>query len=214
MVTSHDNGKNWDTKARSLFPAWVCSAPVRQLPDGTCVLGLYGDNPETHLNIGGSARSTDHGLTWEAPVEMKSPPGVSLDAETDIIRLTDGRLYAALRSSKQDMHYAISDDGAKSWSEAKDIGFQGHCPHLNRLSTGEIILSHRVPLTSIHVSRDDAKTWQGPYQIDNCNGAYPATVELKDHTVLIVYYTEGEGSVIRARRFRLKPDGIEFLPLS
>jgi hypothetical protein len=39
-------------------------------------------------------------------------------------------------------------------------------------------------------------------------------VELKDHTVLIVYYSEGEGSVIRARRFKLKPDGIEFLPLN
>ena len=102
----------------------------------------------------------------------------------------------------------------ESWSEAQDIGFQGHCPHLNRLSTGEIILSHRVPQTSIHISRDDAKTWQGPYIIDSCNGAYPATVELKDHTVLIVYYTEGPGSVIRARRFKLTPDGIAFLPLT
>jgi hypothetical protein len=36
---------------------------------------------------------------------------------------------------------------------------------------------------------------------------------LKDGTILIVYYTEGEGSVIRARRFKLKPDGIEFLSL-
>jgi hypothetical protein len=111
------------------------------------------------------------------------------------------------------MHYAISTDEAKSWSEAKDIGFKGHCPHLLRLSTGEIILSHRVPNTSIHISRDDGKTWQGPYQIDSCIGAYPATVELKDHSVLIVYYTEGQGSVIRARRFKVTPDGIEFLPL-
>ena len=44
-----------------------------------------------------------------------------------------------------------------------------------------------------------------------CIGAYPATVELKDGTVLIVYYTEGKDSDIRARRFKVKPDGIEFL---
>src|SRR5439155_1616452 len=35
MVTSHDNGATWDKSARSLFPDWVCSAPVRQLKDGT-----------------------------------------------------------------------------------------------------------------------------------------------------------------------------------
>ena len=70
-----------------------------------------------------------------------------------------------------------------------------------------------MPHTSIHVSRDECKTWQGPYEIDSCIGAYPATVELKDGTLLIVYYTEGERSVIRARRFKLKADGVEFLPL-
>jgi hypothetical protein len=44
-------------------------------------------------------------------------------------------------------------------------------------------------------------------------GAYPATVELKDGSVLIVYYTEGKDSHIRAKRFKVTPTGIEFLPL-
>jgi hypothetical protein len=214
MVRSMDEGKTWETTAHTIAPkGFVCSAPVRQLPDGTCVLGLYGSDKANKVEVGATIRSTNRGGTWSAPVIIHAPPGVSLDAETDLIRLTDGRLFAALRSSKQDMHYAISTDEAKSWSEAKDIGFKGHCPHLLRLSSGEIILSHRVPNTSIHISRDDGKTWQGPYQIDSCIGAYPATVELKDHSVLIVYYSEGPGSVIRARRFKVTPDGIEFLPL-
>jgi hypothetical protein len=63
------------------------------------------------------------------------------------------------------------------------------------------------------VSRDEGRTWEGPYVIDHVIGAYPATVELKDGTVLAVYYEEGEGSAVRALRFRLKRDGIEVLPL-
>ena len=213
VVTSHDNGKTWDATPRSLFPEWVCSAPVRQLPDGTCVLGLYRGDRKSGLSIAGTARSTDRGRTWEKPVEIRAPAGVGLNAETDVIRLADGRLYAAMRSWTDDMYEAISDDEARTWTEAKKAGFPAHSPHLNRLSDGTILLGHRLPDTSIHVSRDDAKSWQGPYLIDSCIGAYPATVELKDHSVLIIYYTEGGGSAIRARRFQLKPEGVEFLPL-
>ncbi|MEO6434932.1 MAG: sialidase family protein, partial [Tepidisphaeraceae bacterium] len=216
MVFSRDGGKTWDKTARSVFPDWVCSAPVRQLPDGACILGLYGSDKESGVEVGASSRSTDRGQTWEPPVTIKAPPNVSLDAETDIIRLTDGRLYAALRDSnkQRNMRFAISDDQGKSWGQAQDIRFPGHCPHLTRLSTGEILLSHRLPQTDLHISRDDAKTWQGSYRIDDVIGAYPATVELKDGSVLIVYYTEGDDSHIRARRFKVNPTSIEFLPLS
>ena len=81
------------------------------------------------------------------------------------------------------------------------------------MSTGEILLGHRLPLTALHISRDEAKSWQGPYPIDETPGAYPSTVELKDGTVLIVYYEEGEGSAVRARRFKVSGGGIEFLEL-
>jgi hypothetical protein len=74
-------------------------------------------------------------------------------------------------------------------------------------------LSTRVPQTELRISRDETKTWQGPFEIDKVFGAYPATVELKDKSVLIVYYTEGKDSHIRARRFKLTDTGIEFLPL-
>ncbi|WP_337174983.1 exo-alpha-sialidase [Paludisphaera sp.] len=212
VVVSHDDGRTWEAEAREIIPGWVCSAPVRQLPDGMCVLGLYrGD--KSGLSVAGTARSTDRGRTWEAPVEIKAPEGVGLNAETDVIRLADGRLYAAMRSFTDDMYFATSDDDARSWSTAEKAGFPAHAPHLNRLGDGRIILGHRLPKTSIHVSDDEARTWRGPFQIDDCIGAYPATVELKDGGVLIVYYTEGGGSAIRARRFRLAPDGVEFLPL-
>ncbi|SPE59542.1 conserved hypothetical protein [Verrucomicrobia bacterium] len=211
LVASRDGGETWDNEPQVVAPGWSSSAPVRELPDGTLILGVYREEGPTAY--GGVIRSTDGGKTWCEPIPIGKGSGVRLDAETDFVRLEDGSLYAALRGDRVNMHFATSRDGGLTWSPVKDIGFPGHCPHLTRLSTGEILLTHRLPLTALHVSRDDAKTWQGPYQIDATPGAYPSTVELKGGTVLVVYYEEGATSAVRARRFALKPDGIEFLPL-
>jgi hypothetical protein len=212
LVTSRDGGESWAPEPRIVAPGWPSSAPVRELPDGTRVLGVYREEGATAY--GGVIRSTDGGKTWCAPIPIGRGSGVRLDAETDVVLLKDGTLYAALRGDRVNMHFATSPDGGLTWSPVKDIGFPGHCPHLTRLSTGEILLAHRLPLTALHVSRDEAKTWQGPYQIDETPGAYPSTVELKDRTVLVVYYEEGQHSAIRARRFKLTGNGIEFLQSS
>jgi hypothetical protein len=157
-------------------------------------------------------RSTDQGKSWSEPIPIQPDSGVRLDAETDLIQLRDGTLLAALRGDKEiNMHFSTSKDMGLTWSPVRDSGFLGHCPHLNRLSTGDIILLHRLPQTSLHLSRDDAATWQGPYLVDDFVGAYPSSVELKDGTVLIVYYEEGEGSAIRARQIRVTADGISLL---
>jgi len=211
LVTSRDSGETWETEPQVVAPGWPSSAPVRELPDGTRILGVYQEEGATAY--GGVIRSTDGGKTWCAPIPIGKGSGVRLDAETDFVRLKDGTLYAALRGDRVNMHFATSPDGGLTWSSVKDIGFRAHCPHFTRLSSGEILLTHRLPLTALHVSRDEGKTWQGPYQIDSTGGAYASTVELKDGSVLVVYYEEGAGSAIRARRFKLKDGGVEFLPL-
>jgi hypothetical protein len=212
IARSHDGGETWETTAQTVTDTnWACSAPVREMPDGTLILGVYRERGSDAW--GGVIRSTDRGKTWSAPIPIGEGAGLPLDAETDVIRLKDGTLFAALRSSRVHMHYATSPDEGLTWSAVKDIGFPAHAPHLNRLKTGEILMAHRLPETALHVSRDEGRTWEGPYVIDHVIGAYPATVELKDGTVLAVYYEEGEGSAVRALRFRLKRDGIEVLPL-
>jgi hypothetical protein len=213
LVASRDGGLTWESQPRVLVTdRWAVSAPVREMPDGTRILGVYTGDDKTAY--GAVLRSTDMGKTWSKPVAIDPHSGVRLDAETDVVLLGDGRLFAALRGDGDvPMHYATSPDLGLSWSAVKDIGFLGHCPHLTRLSSGEILLSHRLPATSLHVSRDDAKTWQGPLAIDSVGGAYPSTIELKDGTVLVIYYEEGPASAIRARRFRLTADGIEMLSL-
>jgi len=211
LVASRDGGATWETEPQIVSPEWPSSAPVRELADGTRILGVYREDGATAY--GGIIRSTDGGKTWCPPIPIGQGSGVRLDAETDFVSLKDGTLYAALRGDRVNMHFATSPDGGLTWSPVRDIGFPGHCPHFTRLSTGEILLVHRLPLTALHISRDEGRTWQGPYQIDQTGGAYPSTVELKDGTVLVVYYEEGANSAVRARRFRVTANGIEFLTL-
>jgi len=214
IIMSHDNGETWDTTPRAIAPGWFVSAPVRQLKDGTCLLGVYHTDKDTKERLGGVLISKDNGRTWGNVKEIGKGQNLPIDAETDVIELKDGRIFAALRSSDKTLHYAYSNDTGETWQPAVDSGFRGHAPHLNRLRTGEIIMTHRLPDTSFHVSRDDTKTWEGPYLIDKVFGGYAATVELKDDSILAVYYTEGKNSHIRTRRFKLMEEGPEYLPVT
>ena len=214
IIRSHDGGTTWEAKGELIqmdTADWVCSAPVRELPDGTCILPIY--HQDVNGAWGGVVRSHDHGATWSREIPIGKESGLFLPAETDLIQLEDGSLYAALRGDQgQHMHFATSPDLGLTWSPVQDIGFIGHAPHFNRLSSGEILLAYRGSNTNLRVSRDEGKTWLGPYIIDIPWGAYPATVELKDGSILAVYYTDGTGSTVRALRFRL-PSDIESLPL-
>jgi hypothetical protein len=206
---SKDNGKTWSepTAVKIDSPHWfACSAPVRELPDGSLILGLYTESQKAVF--GATIKSDDKGKTWKdlAPIGEKS--GLYLDAETDVIRLKDGTLLAALRSSKTDLYFATSTDNGKTWSDVKSSGFKGHCPHFLRHTSGAILLTHRLPATALHWSFDEGKTWQGPLQIDTVGGAYPSCVELPDGAVYCVYYEEGEGSSIRGVRLRVSKTGL------
>jgi hypothetical protein len=211
LVTSDDQGKTWSKPQSICDKHYYCSAPIRQLSDRRLILGLYREH-------GGSANgavviSEDGGKSWGDVIDIDSG-GLRLDAETDVIRLKDGSLFAALRGDgKTPMCWSQSRDGGRSWSTAKSFGFLGHCPYLHRTVDGIILLAHRQPNTSLHYSADEAKTWSENVPVDEVGGAYPSMVNRKDGTVLIVYYEEGAGSSIRAKRLRATAKGIEWLPL-
>lgn len=204
IVTSDDLGKTW-SPARQIYDSYYCSTPIREMPDGRLILGLY---KETANSANGAVGiSDDGGKTWRAAIDIPNG-GYRLDAETDVIRLKDGTHYAAQRA---EMCFSISKDRGETWSVSKPIGFAGHCPYFLRTRDGIILLAHRVPQTSLHYSLDECKSWSPNVLVDNVIGAYPSMVNLKDASVLIVYYEEGAGSSIRAKRFRATGSGIEWI---
>jgi sialidase-1 len=203
-VSSDDLGKTWNAP-RQIAKEYYCSSPIRELSDGRLILGLYGVKNGTA--VGAVVSSDDGAKTWSDPVDIDNG-GVRLDAETDVIELKDGTLYAAQRPQ---MAYSISKDRGMTWSVSKSMGFAGHCPYFHRTVDDVILLAHRVPATSLHYSLDECKTWSKNISVDSVVGAYPSMVNLKDGSVLIVYYEEGAGSSIRARRLRATKEGIEWL---
>lgn len=205
-VVSDDSGKTW-SRPRRITKSYYSSAPIRELSTGRLILGLY---TETEKSAHGAVVfSDDGGLTWQKEVDIDNG-GVRLDAETDLIELKDATLYAVQRPQ---MSYATSSDRGATWTVSKPIGFAGHCPYLLRTKDDIILLAHRLPGTSLHYSLDECRTWSENVPIDDVIGAYPSLVNLRDGTVLVVYYEEGSGSNIRAKRFRATAKGIEWLPL-
>ncbi len=210
MVESNDLGKTW-SEPRPISKDYYCSSPVRQLSDGKLMLGLYSENDGK--GWGAIVMSEDDGKTWGAVIDIDNG-GMPLDAETDVIELKDGTIYAAERGRAETMGWSISKDRGKTWSVSAAMGFPGHCPYLHRSPEGVILMAHRRPDTSLHYSTDECKTWSANVPVDSVGGAYPSMVTLKDGSILFVYYEEGEGSSIRAKRFRATAAGIQWMKVT
>ena len=145
LVTSRDGGETWETEPQVVAAGWPSSAPVRELPDGTRILGVYREEGATAY--GGIIRSTDGGKTWCAPIPIGKGSGVRLDAETDLVRLKDGTLYAALRGDRVNMHFATSPDGGLTVVAGEGHRFPGtlsapHAPEQRRDSAHSSPAAH------------------------------------------------------------------------
>lgn len=227
FIQSTDNGETWSTKARLVTPHhsdWYCSAPIREMVDGRLIFPIYKQVLGSDHAWGGVCISYDRGKSWSDPISIGKEADLFLAAETDVIRLKDGRLFAALRGQKSTpMHYGLSEDIGETWAPVENIGFLAHSPHLNRLSTGEILMTYRgvedtdtfdwdKAYTAMRISYDEGKTWQGPYKMEDSRGAYPSTVELADGNILLIFYEEGENSGVGALTFEMPKKAIQIAP--
>ena len=221
FIRSTDNGQTW-SEVRPISDRYWVSSPIRVLDNGRWIVGLYSEEPAWEAVV---AISDDEGMTWR-PVVI--PVGdLLVDAETDVIERSDGSLLAFMRHREGEgprpMAVSVSTDKGDTWQVAESAGFSGHCPYLYKTPEGVYVLGTRtgptpiegenvVPWsTTIRISFDEGKTWSIPETVDSHRGAYPSMVTLNDGSTLILYYEEGEGSNIRARKFRIVDHKIQWL---
>ena len=213
LLVSDDGGTIWDGPT-NIAPGYYVSSPVRELPSGRLVLGLYWQEPSTAF--GAVILSDDQGDTWSEVIDI-DPAGSWLDAETDVIRRLDGTLYAIQRNSGfHSMKWTVSSDAGETWSVSQDIGFGGHSPYLHRPSsdTNVILLGERsigntgsALYTGLRYSTDEGATWSDALNVGSTT-AYPSMVDLTDDSTLVVYYDNVD---VKAFRLRATVHGIRFL---
>ncbi len=209
VAESFDLGATWTTP-RLLAPTpFFNSSPIRRLSTGRQIAPLYYEDVGTSA-YGAVAFSDNDGADWSAPIDIPNPASLYADAETDLIELTNGNLWAVQRAANTAAQYSISIDQGESWSDSQPLGFAAHCPYLLRTEHEDMILmAYRgfeggYAYTALRYSLDECQTWSDPIAIDlNCPGAYPSMVNLNDGSVLVAYYEEGAGSNIRARTIQI-----------
>lgn len=213
ITISHDNARTW-SEPQKLTPAnYFCSTPIRVLSSGRLILPLY--KYADGIANGAVMVSDDEGMTWSRAIDIDSA-GQFLDAETDIIELTDGRLYAVERGRNTQMHFAISSDKGQTWSQSKPIGFMGICPYLLRATNGIVVMVYgqigdeKPNGTVLRYSMDECQSWSQAVPAAKPVGTHPSMVNLKDGSILLLYYDEGAAKDVRARRFKVSSEGIEW----
>jgi hypothetical protein len=154
--------------------------------------------------------SSDGGATWtpnEVDAEIDEKTWLQ---EPALLKVTDKRWIIHARtgvgaspSNKGDLVQSVSEDGGKTWSAYKSLGFVAHAPELLKLENGVLVSSFRWldwgtsvnrEAVSMVYSLDGGKTWSDVIEILDCGKVecgYPGMVELPGNKILVVYYTPG-----------------------
>lgn len=225
LIWSHDHGHTWtglqrldqpDPFARTEVP----SGPLVELPDGTLLMPTYGE-----ALVGDTAtsvvvrRSTDGGQTWPWDPGQIIRSGDPADPglyEPCLLRLPGGKL---IMISRQKMFYCESLDDGQTWSAPVAMEVRGDSPYLLRTSSGIVLCGIRYRGnaygrgrgTALLYSLDEGASWSAPVTIAPVLGAYTSLLEMPDGRILVVYYTEGEGSDIRGAFLTVDATGIQVL---
>ncbi len=190
--------------------------------DGTrLIIPGYGGNSLNFNNMSKTPKgpvvffiSNDSGLSWEMyPVEAEIPENTWIQ-EPALLKVNENRwilqvrtAYGASPGAKGDLMQSVSDDGGKTWSAYKSLGFVAHAPELLKLDNGVIVSSFRWldwtssvnrEAVSMVYSLDQGETWSEVVEIEDCGLAecgYPGMVELEGNRLLVVYYLPGGAGI-------------------
>ena len=138
--------------------------------------------------------------SWTLISEIPCPEDKAFYCEPHVVVLDD-RIIVQIRTSDFQMHQCESFDGGKTFTAPHKLIDHGSPPHLLRHSSGVLLCSYgyrNEPYGQrVMLSYDNGETWENDYVLrdDGHDGdlGYPATVELKDGSLLTVYYQKPDG---------------------
>ncbi len=215
-LLSEDGGISWSAPIR--VPVSAPHGPVRLRSGDLLYLGKQFITGWDDMNVSAilAATSRDGGRSWAALGAVPVYPGTDPANyhEPHLVELPSGRLLGAIRienhSGKElapsgvptfSIMLTDSDDGGRTWSPARPLGFHGSPPHLLRHSSGVLLLTYgyrQAPYGQrVAFSHDDGATWDHDWIIrdDGPDGdlGYPSTVELADGSLFTACYQKAPG---------------------
>ena len=216
IVRSTDGGITWSGRYRCQVNS--PHGPI-QLSDGRLLYA--GKELWQGKNRIGVCESTDDGLTWRWLAAIPTRKGDTHKSyhELHAAEAKGGRLVVQVRNhnkaNSRETLQSESSDGGKTWSEPRSIGVWGLPSHLLRLKDGRLLMTYghrRKPYgNQARISTDNGATWSEPMIVsgDGKGGdlGYPSTVQLKDGSLLSVWYEVMKASrfaVLRQARWSLK----------
>ncbi len=216
ILRSEDGGVSWSPPVPSLVNS--PHGPI-ELSDGQL---LY---PGKELWTGdrrvGAARSTDDGRSWQwlARIPTREGDNEAEYHELHGVQAPSGRVIVHIRnhnpSDRGETLQTESTDGGVTWSMPHSIGVWGLPSFLMRLRDGRLLMTYgyrRIPFGNrARISTDEGRTWSSEMGVssDGASGdlGYPSTVELKDGSLLSVWYerlSDNPHAVLRQARWRIK----------
>jgi hypothetical protein len=149
-----------------------------------------------------------------------------------MIELPGGRLICHIRGENAELFsggdetlftvfQSVSDDGGKTWSEPEMLLDKtgGAPPHILKLKSGKLLCTYgrrKLPYGIMAmISSDNGKTWEKDLRLYknfvSDDIGYPSTVELKDGTLLTLFYAkendESDPCVIMQIKWKIETDG-------
>jgi hypothetical protein len=215
MIRSEDGGRTWSAPYSSVVNS--PHGPI-QLRDGRLLYA--GKELWTGDRRTGLCESLDDGRTWRWLATLPVRPGDQAAEyhELHAVETRSGRLIVHVRNhnaaNADETLQSGSEDGGRTWTTPHPIGVWGLPSHLLRLRDGRLLMTcgHRRPPfgNQARISDDDGWTWSEPLTIssDGAGGdlGYPSTVELRDGSLLTVWYELPAGkarAVLRQARWRI-----------
>ncbi|MGD9099424.1 MAG: sialidase family protein [Anaerolineae bacterium] len=225
VIRSFDGGTSWEDEPQRVnsapLPRAGTSDAVLQLPDGACLMGIYGADYGSPICRAYLVRSTDGGERWGQPALIARDPAGRLSFEEPALaQASDGHLLAMLRCGEprnyQYLYQARSYDGGQTWQDLHPTPMWGHPAHLLSLADGRLLCTYgyRRPPYGVRacVSVDDGKTWDIEHEIvlrddgESRDVGYPSTAQVADGGLVTVYYIHGQDGIrhIAATRWCLE----------